>query len=95
MVLAASSPRRCSPSKRRCGRTGRGKNRGNAISFCSEGEKELVLAIEEYTGDEIDRFDMSKGDYLEILDGSDDGTNNWKKLIDQDNKFKDLDLDWE
>ena len=79
----------------RCGRTGRGKNRGNAISFCSEGEKELVLAIEEYTGDEIDRFDMSKGDYLEILDGSDDGTNNWKKLIDQDNKFKDLDLDWE
>ena len=79
----------------RCGRTGRGKNRGNAISFCSEGEKELVLAIEEYTGDEIDRFDMSKGDYLEILDGSDDGTNNWKKLIDQENKFKDIDLDWE
>ncbi|HIP32543.1 MAG TPA: DEAD/DEAH box helicase [Crocinitomicaceae bacterium] len=78
----------------RCGRTGRGKNRGQAISFCSEAEKELVTAIEEYTGDEIDRFDIAKGDYLEILSGSDDGTNNWKKLIDEDNKFNDLDLNW-
>ncbi len=78
----------------RCGRTGRGKHRGQALSFCSESEKELVLAIEEYTGDEIDRFDLDKGDYLEILGGSDDGSNNWQKLIDQENKFKDLDKEW-
>ena len=78
----------------RCGRTGRGKHRGQALSFCSESEKELVLAIEEYTGDEIDRFDIEKGDYLEILGGSDDGSNNWQKLIDQENKFKDLDKEW-
>ncbi|MCO4814756.1 MAG: DEAD/DEAH box helicase [Flavobacteriales bacterium] len=78
----------------RCGRTGRGKHRGQALSFCSESEKELVLAIEEYTGDAIDRFDLDKGDYLEILGGSDDGSNNWQKLIDQENKFKDLDKEW-
>ena len=78
----------------RCGRTGRGKDRGQALSFCSSDEKELVEAIEEYTGDKIDRFDLSKGDYLEILDGSDDGGNNWKKLIDEENKFNDLDLEW-
>tara|TARA_B110000285_G_scaffold233265_1_gene306502 strand:- start:3647 stop:4870 length:1224 start_codon:yes stop_codon:yes gene_type:complete len=78
----------------RCGRTGRGKHRGQALSFCSESEKELVLAIEEYTGDEIDHFDIEKGDYLDILGGSDDGSNNWQKLIDQENKFKDLDKEW-
>ncbi len=79
----------------RCGRTGRGKNRGQAISFCSEGELELLEAIEKYTGDEIDRFDVDKKDYLEILRDSDDGTNNWKKLIDQDNEFNDIGLEWD
>tara|TARA_R110002072_G_scaffold301854_1_gene482631 strand:+ start:6753 stop:7976 length:1224 start_codon:yes stop_codon:yes gene_type:complete len=78
----------------RCGRTGRGKNRGNAVSFCSKDELDLVIAIEEYTGDKIDRFDISKGDYLQILGGSDDGANNWKKLIEEDNKFNDLGLKW-
>ena len=79
----------------RCGRTGRGKNKGQALSFCSSGEKELVDAIEEYTGDTIDRFDLSKGEYQEILKDSDDGTYNWKRLIDEDNKFNDLDLEWD
>ena len=78
----------------RCGRTGRGKNRGQAISFCSEGEKELLVAIEVYTGDEIDRFEVEKSEYLDILKDTDDGTNNWKKLIDQDNKFNDTGDIW-
>ena len=79
----------------RCGRTGRGKNRGQAISFCSKGEMELLEAIEKYTGDEIDRFEVDKKDYLEILRDSDDGTNNWRKLMDQDNKFNDTGLEWD
>ena len=62
--------------------------------FALNQKKNFVLAIEEYTGDEIDRFDLDKGDYLEILGGSDDGSNNWQKLIDQENKFKDLDKEW-
>jgi len=79
----------------RCGRTGRGKNRGQAISFCSKGEVELLEAIEKYTGDEIDRFEVDKKDYLEILRDSDDGTNNWKKLIEQENKFNGNGLEWD
>ncbi len=78
----------------RCGRTGRGKNRGQALSFCSSGEIELLEAIEEYTGDKIDRFDLTKGDYLEILNDSDDGTNNWKKLINESNKEFGTEDEW-
>ena len=78
----------------RCGRTGRGKNRGQALSFCSESEKELLTAIEEYTGDTIDRFDISQGEYYEILNDSDDGSYNWKKLIEEENKFKGTDTEW-
>ena len=78
----------------RCGRTGRGKNRGQALSFCSESEKELLLAIEEYTGDTIDRYDLSQGEYYEILNDSDDGSYNWKKLIEEENKFKGTDTEW-
>ena len=78
----------------RCGRTGRGKNRGQALSFCSESEKELLTAIEEYTGDTIDRYDLSLGEYHEILNDSDDGSYNWKKLIDEENKFKGTDTEW-
>ncbi len=78
----------------RCGRTGRGKNRGQALSFCSESERELLLAIEEYTGDRIDRYDLSQGEYYEILNDSDDGSYNWKKLIEEENKFKGTDTEW-
>jgi ATP-dependent RNA helicase RhlE len=70
----------------RCGRTGRGKNKGQAISFCSEREKELLVEIEAYTGEEIERFDLSKGEYHEILRDTDDGTDDWQKLLRDSNK---------
>lgn len=70
----------------RCGRTGRGKNRGMAMSFCAETELELIQQIEEYTGDEIDRLEVSREDYKDILFDTDDGGNNWKKLIKEANE---------
>ncbi len=69
----------------RCGRTGRGTNRGQAISFCSQGEKELLIQIEDYTGESIEVYDISKGDYKSILDDSDDGTNDWQSLLKEAN----------
>lgn len=78
----------------RCGRTGRGKNRGMAVSFCSEQELELLTAIEEYTGDEIDRLEVSREEYKDILFDSDDGTNNWRKLLKEDNDFGDTHDTW-
>ncbi len=46
----------------RVGRTGRGGNRGEALSFCSENEKELLKAIEEYTGQTIQVEEITKSD---------------------------------
>ena len=70
----------------RVGRTGRGKEKGFAISFCSEDELPLLVQIEEYLGHEIDVYDLSKTDYMAIIEDSDDGTDDWKKLIEEENK---------
>ena len=69
----------------RCGRTGRGKRRGQALSFCSESEAPLLQAIEEYTGEEIQRYEISSHEYLSILDDTDDGSNDWQSLINKTN----------
>lgn len=78
----------------RCGRTGRGNRKGQALSFCSETEKPLLEAIEEYTGEEIEQYDISKDEYLDILNDSDDGSYNWKKLLDQSNKEDGTEEEW-
>lgn len=70
----------------RVGRTGRGKDKGFAISFCSEDELPLLVQIEEYLGHEIEVYDLSKTDYKTIVEDSDDGTDDWKKLIEEENK---------
>jgi len=70
----------------RVGRTGRGKEKGWAISFCSEEEKPFLQAIEEYTGDAIPVYELSKGDYLAVIEDSEDITYNWQSLIEEDNK---------
>lgn len=78
----------------RCGRTGRGNKRGQALSFCSEAEKELLEAIEAYTGEGIEQYTITKDEYLDILNDSDDGSNNWKKLLDQSNKEDGTEDEW-
>lgn len=69
----------------RCGRTGRGNNKGQAISFCSDEERQLLQVIEEYTGESIAHYEIDKNDYLEILKDSEDGSYDWKKLIQESN----------
>lgn len=78
----------------RCGRTGRGNKKGQALSFCSEAEIPLLEAIEEYTGEEIEKYDITKDEYLDILNDSDDGSYNWKKLLDQSNKEDGTEDEW-
>ena len=65
----------------RCGRTGRGNKRGQALSFCSKDENLLLDAIESYTGEEVQRFNITSDDYKEILSDTESGEYNWKKLI--------------
>lgn len=78
----------------RCGRTGRGNKRGQALSFCSPAEKVLLEAIEEYTGEEIEQYEISREDYTDILNDSEDITYNWKKLIDKANKEDGTEEEW-
>lgn len=78
----------------RCGRTGRGNKKGQALSFCSESERELLTAIEEYTGEEIEQYDITRDEYKDILNDSDDGSYDWKKLIDKANKEDGTEDEW-
>ncbi len=65
----------------RVGRTGRGTSKGQALAFCSEDEKPLLKAIEDYTGNNILRFEVSPDEYDQILLDTDDGANDWKRLM--------------
>lgn len=65
----------------RVGRTGRGKNKGYAVSFCSSGEKEILEEIESFIGKEISRLEINKSDYIETLEFTKDTDYNWKKLM--------------
>ena len=52
----------------RIGRTGRGNHKGDAISFVSKGEMELLLAIEQFLGKKIPEVEISKKEYQTVLD---------------------------
>lgn len=65
----------------RVGRTGRGRNRGQAFSFCSEQEEELLKEIEDLVGKPIPVVDMEKGGYSEIVKNSDETHSDWKSLM--------------
>lgn len=75
----------------RCGRTGRGNKRGQALSFCSKEENLLLDAIESYTGEEVQRFNITADDYKEILSDTELSDYNWKKLIAENENSEDWD----
>ncbi len=49
----------------RIGRTGRGKNKGMAYTFCSTEEKAQLQEIEEFIGYKLDRIQLGKDEYEE------------------------------
>jgi ATP-dependent RNA helicase RhlE len=65
----------------RVGRTGRGRNKGNAVSFCSREEKNVLAEIETFLGKEIARLEIGKKNYSETLEFTKDTDYNWKKLM--------------
>jgi len=70
----------------RVGRTGRGTKKGQAISFCSSDEKEILSEIETFLGSEITEMEIEKDLYQETLDFTKDTDFNWKKLIKDNEK---------
>jgi len=73
----------------RVGRTGRGREKGQAVSFCSTEEKDQLAEIEEALGKRIQRIEISKGEYQLILDTTEDTSDNWKQLMREAESSKD------
>lgn len=72
----------------RIGRTGRGTNKGFAVSFCSTEEKPLLMEIQAFVGKPIEVLSMDKKTYLETMDFGTQERYDWKALIDEHNKPK-------
>lgn len=68
----------------RIGRTGRGTQKGQAISFCSTEEKPLLDAIQEYIGKPVSQMTISKSEYDATIQFSEEVPNeNVQLLIEQ------------
>jgi ATP-dependent RNA helicase RhlE len=70
----------------RVGRTGRGSQKGFAVSFCSKEEKEILSEIEVFLGKQIEVLEVDKADYSATLDFSNDVDYNWKALMKEADK---------
>ncbi len=58
----------------RIGRTGRGRAKGNAVSFCSRPEKTLLKEIEAFIGSPIETVTVSRDEYAFTVEVSDTST---------------------
>lgn len=65
----------------RVGRTGRGSNKGYAVSFCSPEEVPVLDEIERFMNKEITVLEIAKEDYTQTLDLTEDVNDNWKQLL--------------
>jgi len=72
----------------RVGRTGRASKKGQAISFCSTGEKEILADIENFLDKKISVVEITKNDYLETIETSNESHSDWKTLIKQSEDLK-------
>ncbi len=67
----------------RIGRTGRGKDRGFAVSFCSPNEQEMLAAIEAFIQKKITVMEVSKSEYNKTIDYSHDTSTSLKELLEE------------
>jgi ATP-dependent RNA helicase RhlE len=78
----------------RIGRTGRGENKGQALSFCAPTEEPLLNEIIDYLGYPIEELELSAGEYSSIIKDSEDVSYNWQKLIDEANQEEGTTENW-
>ncbi|MCF0050651.1 DEAD/DEAH box helicase [Dyadobacter sp. LJ53] len=65
----------------RVGRTGRGTQKGRAVSFCSPKEKPMLEEIQTYLDKPIDVLNISTTDYSQTIDFTADTTDDLKSLM--------------
>lgn len=81
MVINYDLPEPSENYVHRVGRTGRGRNKGRAVAFCSEEERDTLAAIEEYLGQPIHELTLDRIDYAETLDATLDTDSDWQSLM--------------
>jgi ATP-dependent RNA helicase RhlE len=72
----------------RVGRTGRGTQKGHAVSFCSPEEKPVLEEIEAFLDKPIKVLEISKDDYSQTLDFSKDVNYDLKSLMKEVQEFE-------
>ena len=65
----------------RVGRTGRGRMKGDAISFCSTEEKPMLKEIEDYMDKSIAVMVIDKNEYADTLRFTEDVTDKWRDVM--------------
>ncbi len=68
VVINYDLPEKSENYVHRVGRTGRGTNKGIALSFCSKEEKDQLNDIETYLNQNIEIAKISKNEYKETID---------------------------
>lgn len=72
----------------RVGRTGRGMNKGIAVSFCSSDEKDLLAAIEDFTNNKIAVTQVGKSEYKNTVANTNEQIGSIADLIAEEEEFK-------
>ena len=87
-VINYDLPEKAENYVHRVGRTGRGTQKGNAVSFCSTEEKPILEEIERYLEKPIKILEIDKTDYSATLDFSADAKSDWQGLMKQQQEYE-------
>lgn len=69
----------------RVGRTGRGMNKGQAISFCSQEERPLLEELDKNLGKPIMRIELTKGEYALTIEAQKEALKtDWQSLLEEE-----------
>jgi len=80
-VINYDLPEKAENYVHRVGRTGRGENKGEAISFCSSEEKPLLEAVEGFITKPVEVITVSKKGYSEVIREHDRSAMDLKALV--------------
>ena len=68
----------------RVGRTGRGMDKGYALTFCAAEERETLKAVEDYLGESISLLKMDTADRKATVELAQENASDWRSLIGDD-----------
>ena len=87
-VINYDLPEKAENYVHRVGRTGRGTQKGNAVSFCSTEERPILEEIESYLEKPIKVLEIDKSEYSATLDFSASAKSDWQGLMKQQEAFE-------